>query len=100
MTVQEVPFHICSQSIVISQMIGLRHTQHKKVIVDYKCGKCNAFLGNATIPTPHPHDCSKYKQSDGGGIDPRYPGKIWVTDYYCNLCGAHLDKISDGGIES
>ena len=42
-----------------------------------------------------PHSCGEHRVSDGGGIDPRYPGKIWVVNYHCGVCGAHLGRETE-----
>lgn len=57
----------------------------------------NDAQDSRVVPVAHkdekklpPHSCSDFKISDGGGIDPRYPGRTWVTRYRCSICGIHL----------
>ncbi|MCP6720251.1 MAG: hypothetical protein KJI72_02975 [Patescibacteria group bacterium] len=42
-----------------------------------------------------PHNCEEHKVSDGGGLDPRNPGKTWVTTYRCGKCGAFLGRETE-----
>jgi hypothetical protein len=96
-TNKEVPFHICVEQRVQKDIRAL-HPFNGKVIISYECKMCKKDLGKSVMSTPK-HNCLAYQRSDGGGIDPRYPGKVWITRYYCSLCGNFLRKINEGSVD-
>ncbi len=48
--------------------------------------------GGETRPAPPEHSCMEHKVARSSGIDPRLPGRTWVNEYECGICGAFLGR--------